>query len=323
MKLISIGARYGKVDDIGQVLPCATTVLRHLGDIVTKEKAKLCQELVSVNQFGVTTDLWTHQHTNDSYVTVTIQYIKDWTLRSCILATRLMNERHTAEHVRNAVKGVLEEFSALRPGNVYVSDNASNMKAAFRDNTWFGCACHNLNLVLSHGLQADTSSDSEDGLPQEITELIDSCKELVTLAKRTKLNSRLETTLKQCVVTRWNSILTTLKSVSSNLADLQIISISTEDKGNRRLLRLLANIKESLLLEVISVLEPFVTATKCLSADKAPTVHLVMPTKVQLMKSLTRAATDNAITTQMKRQLQQQLEQLAHCIILQHCWIQG
>jgi len=151
---------------------------------------------VSVNQFGVTTDLWTHQHTNDSYVTVTIQYIKDWKLRSCILATRLMNERHTAEHVRNAVKGLLEAFSAMRPGNVYVSDNASNMKAAFRDNTWFGCACHNLNLVLSHGLQAGTSSDSEDGLPQEITELIDSCKELVTLAKRTKLNSQLETTLR-------------------------------------------------------------------------------------------------------------------------------
>lgn len=308
-KLISIGARYGKVDDIGQVLPCATTVSRHLGDIVTKEKAKLCRELVSVNQFGVTTDLWTHQHTNDSYVTVTVQYIKDWKLRSCILATRPMNERHTAENVRNAVKGVLEEFSALRPGNVYVSDNASNMKAAFRDNTWFGCACHNLNLVLSHGLQANTSSDSEDGLPQEITELIDICKELVTLAKRTKLNSQLETTLKQCVVTRWNSILTTLKSVSSNLADLQIICISTEDKGNRRLLRLLADIKESLLLEVISVLEPFDTATKCLSADKAPTVHLVVPTKVQLKKSLTAAATDNAITAQMKRHLQQQLEQ--------------
>ena len=96
--------------------------------------------------------------------------------------------------------------------------------------------------------------------------------------------------------------------MSSNLADLQVISISTEG-GNKRLLRLLADIKESLLLEVISVLEPFDTATKCLSADKAPTVHLVVPTKVQLMKSLTPAATDNAITTQMKRHLQKQLEQ--------------
>jgi len=53
---------------------------------------------------------------------------------------------------------------------------------------------------------------------------------LVTLAKRSKLNSKLESTLKQCVVTRWNSVLITLKSVSMNLTDLH--ATCTEDKVN-------------------------------------------------------------------------------------------
>ena len=194
---------------------------------------------------------------------------------------------------------------------MYITDNASNMKAAFRDATWLGCACHNLNLVLSHGLSLNArKNDGEDcGVPREVIELVDACKEIVTLAKRSKINNQLETTLKQCIVTRWNSVLTTLKSVSVNLAQLQITSVTNnEDKTNRKLLRLLADIKESLLLEVIGVLEPFDTATKCLSSDSKPTLHLVAPTKLQLAKALTLAATDSAVVAQLKQHLRDQLE---------------
>jgi len=40
-----------------------------------------------------------------------------------------------------------------------------------------------------------------------------SCKELDTLAKRTRMNQLLDKMLKQCVVTRWNSVLHMLKSL--------------------------------------------------------------------------------------------------------------
>lgn len=204
-KLISIGATYGNIGigNVDEVLPCATTVSRHLNQVVTTEKERLMKRLELVKQFGITTDAWTHQHTNDSYVTVTAQYIEDangWQVRSHTLGTRLDNERHTADNVRSLVKTVLEEFGAVRAGNVYVTDNASNMKAAFRDSSWLGCACHNLNLVLSHGLSDKNTSD-DCGVPLEVTELINACKEVVTLAKRSKLNNQLETTLKQCVAT--------------------------------------------------------------------------------------------------------------------------
>lgn len=279
--------------------------------MVSTAKERLIDQLKSVKQFGITTDAWTHKHTNDSYVTVTAQYVEDaggWYVRSQTLATRIDNDRHTADNVRSLVKSILEEFGALRTGNVYVTDNASNMKAAFRDSTWLGCACHNLNLVLTHGLNAKNTGE-DCGVPQEVTELVDACKEVVTLAKRTKLNNQLETTLKQCVVTRWNSVLTTLKSVSVNLAQLQITSVTnSEDKTNRKLLRLLADIKESLLLEVIAVLEPFDTATKCLSSDSKPTLHLVAPTKLQIAKALTLAAADSAVVAQLKQHLHDQLE---------------
>lgn len=40
-----------------------------------------------------------------------------------------------------------------------------------------------------------------------------SCKELDPLAKRTRMNHLLDKMLKQCIVTRWNSVLHMLKSL--------------------------------------------------------------------------------------------------------------
>jgi hypothetical protein len=42
-QLVSIGATYGEIDDIDQILPCATTVSRHLGSAVATSKSTLKQ----------------------------------------------------------------------------------------------------------------------------------------------------------------------------------------------------------------------------------------------------------------------------------------
>jgi hypothetical protein len=165
------------------------------------QKVLLETSVEDVVGFGVTTDMWTHKNTNASFITLTLHYVDmNWKLSNCIIATRRLDEAHTADCVRSTVMDILAEFGCMKTANVYVTDNASNMKAAFRDYTWLGCSGHNLNLVLSHGLQA--AANANDGLPIEVSELIDTCKQLVTMTKRSKLNSQLETTVKQCVVTR-------------------------------------------------------------------------------------------------------------------------
>lgn len=86
----------------------------------------------------------------------------------------------------------------------HVTDNASSTKAAFYDNVWLGCSCHNLNLVLQHGFtaptgkaHADDTDDYNEGLPYCVAYLISTCKELVRLVKKIRLNSLVHTTLKQ------------------------------------------------------------------------------------------------------------------------------
>ena len=308
---------------IVQVMPCATTVSRHLDSVVATAKEKLIKQLDSVTHFGITTDLWSHDQSSHSYITVTCQYVESWCIQSHVITTRVLDSKHTADNIWTTVKSILDEFSASRPENVFTTDNASNMKAAFREHTWLGCACHNLNLVLTHGFSRKAVTGCDDaeecGIPAEVMELIDSCKEIVALAKRTHLNAVLDTTLKQCVVTRWNSVLTTLKSVSANLDQLR--SLTSVGGANRNLLRLVVDLNDTLLNELVSLLEPFDTATKCLSTDKSATLHLVVATKVQLSKHLTPAASDSVILSQLKQHLHNQLERYFTTLPL--CWTQG
>ena len=81
-----------------------------------------------------------------------------------------------------------------------MTDNGANMKAAFAYHQWLSCTGHNINLVVSHAL--DGKMDDEAPLiayvlHTEITLLVSACKDIVTRVKRTQIQSKLETTLKQ------------------------------------------------------------------------------------------------------------------------------
>lgn len=94
-------------------------------------------------------------------------------------------------------------------------------------------------------------------------------------------------------------------SVSQNLDELR--KISSEASANRKLRKLVAEINDTLLMDVIDVLRPIDTATETLSCDTSPTLHLVAPTKLTLSRHLSVAATDSAITAQLKQHLSEQL----------------
>jgi len=199
-KLISIGHKYGNIQ-AEDILPCSTTVDHHMESVVAKQKAELCLILKSAVRLGLTTDLWTSDKTTVSFITVTLHFIDNaWKMCAVVLATRPAEDKHTAVNVKKLVHDILKEHDLHDSEIVYVTDNAANMKAAFKDELWIGCAGHNMNLVLTHGLQLRNTADSEScGCPSEVQDVIPTCKEIVTLAKRTRVNKQLESTLKQCV----------------------------------------------------------------------------------------------------------------------------
>ena len=244
---------------------------------------------------------------------------------SRILATRELSEKHAGENIRNAVDEILMEFNALRPGNVYITDNASNMKAAMQGRSWLGCAGHNLNLVLAHGLKPSGTTEprprvvteienqnDEDGgelLQDEsisgVSQLIALSKSMVAHVKRSRIQAKLPTTLKQSVSTRWNSVLTMLKSIVSNMDELKKLA---DEHADRMLQRSLLDINTELLRQTVGVLEQFDAATRTLSTDLRPSLHLIYPTKVQLKKHLLPKDGDGPVIINLKQQLSCKLD---------------
>jgi hypothetical protein len=61
-------------------------------------------------------------------------------------------------------------------------------------------------------------------------------------------------------------------------------------------------------MHVTCVLKPFDEATRQLSADKSPTLHLVLPTKFKLKQHLTSNGTDSSLISHFKQHLAMNLE---------------
>jgi len=80
-------------------VPSRTTITSRIGLLYEAEKAALMTELKTCKSATITTDTWTSTST-DSYLTVTTHFVNDdWAMRSCVLMTRGMPERHTGANL--------------------------------------------------------------------------------------------------------------------------------------------------------------------------------------------------------------------------------
>ncbi|KAK7878989.1 hypothetical protein WMY93_034178 [Mugilogobius chulae] len=288
-ELLDIGSQYGGAVRAEDLLPCARTVSRHVDGEYQKSKALVVEDLKQCTNYAVTTDLWTEEKTNTHYITVTVHYITvNWEMVNRILATKEMVGVKSGAHIRITVEEILQEFGIQSPNNVFVTDNGSNVVSAFKDYVRLSCAGHNINLALKY-----VFDNLEDDNPRHspVIKLLHESKTLVSHFKRAGLQNELDQTLKQAVETRWNSKLLMLRSINDALKSGKLHRVLLA----RRELRFLNNIDSELLEDIIKLLTPFDEATRHLSADKTPTLHLVLPTKATLLKGLLIQADDSAI----------------------------
>ncbi|CAM4695518.1 unnamed protein product [Leuciscus chuanchicus] len=265
-ELINIGAKYGSSAEVEDVLPSARTVSRHVEDEYKKVKKHVIDELKQCPDWAVTTDLWAEERTNTHYITVTVHYILGWKLLNRVLASR----------------EIMGEFGILSKDVVVVTDNGSNVVAAFKDYTRLSCAGHTINLILKYTFD---HLDVENPLHSPVINLFRDVKTLVTHFKRAGLQKALDRSLKQAVETRWNTILAMLQSVRDALRS-----------------------DPDLLEDIIRLLEPFDEATRHLSTDQTPSLHLVFPTKATLLRGLLLQDGDSVIVKELKGILGQAVE---------------
>ena len=120
-----------------------------------------------------------------------------------------------------AVKTKTNSVLALFLGNeskckiVFVTDNGSNMKAAYKNNVRLSCGSHNINLVVENALKSESAV--------ECIQMIKTAQEVVGYFKHSGHNKELDHTLKQDVSTRWKSQYFVLQSLLGEYDDVLVL----------------------------------------------------------------------------------------------------
>lgn len=160
-----------------------------------------------------------------------------------------------SENTRKLIQETWESFGidTITCHVVYVADNGANLVSALKDEPHLRCICHCINLAVTQAIES---------CPQ-LVESLESCRKLVTHFKRCELQ--------QDVETRWNSIYEMIHSIMKVEKELMAL-LATRKEGH-----LMDDIDRMLLNDMCVILEPFKMASEFLSADKEPTLHLVLP----------------------------------------------
>ena len=168
-----------------------------------------------------------------------------------------------SENIQKVVSETLESYGIVVESSqlVFITDNGANIIAALEGEAHIRCVCHCLNLTISQAIKSVPS----------LKTTLDACSELVTHFKRCGLQCMLTTTLKKDVETRWNSIVEMLRSIVANKD--KVVEVLTQRNEEHWI----GSIDFTLLEEICDVLMPFKLASEELSADKLPTLHLVLP----------------------------------------------
>jgi hypothetical protein len=258
---------------ISKELSDRTTLSRSVPSVVEKSKSKVRAEISSCGHVALTSYGWTDDFRKLSYFSVTANYFDgEMNLRSCILDPGSLEERKTGEVLPKAVEDVIKEFGLDYRKVTIVTDNASNMISASRDQCCrISCFAHCLNLVVQDMLTVDNA---------DFQSMMSNCKTLVRHFKHAGLQNKLDRTLKQECPTRWNSTYIMLESILEQYD--RVYDILSE----RRELRYLSGVNKDLLLAVVDFLKHFKVASEKVCCDKSVTIHLVVPLHYRLLSTV-------------------------------------
>jgi len=176
---------------------------------------------------------------------------------------------------------------------VFVTDNGPNMVKALECDAHLRCVCHCINLAVQQSFSAG----------EQLINTITSCEDLVTHFKKCELQNKLTNSLKKDIDTRWNSVVEMLNSIDKVYDEIFPIL------ANRKEEHYVYDIDIHLVRDMIVLLEPFKNGSEILSADKEPTLHLVLPFVKKFKQTCEIKFSDSEPIKQMKRALSSKIDE--------------
>lgn len=189
--------------------PCYATITDKIHHRYIEHFGKLKAKLQTAPAVSLTADFWTSAQ-NRAYIGITVHFIHEWVLQSCVLDVFEVPESHTAQVCGDTLVKAVEKWGIQDKVICIVTDRGRNIVKGVEEHTPFlntNCFGHILQRGIVHGLKA-----------ADMDALLVKCRKIVGHFKHSALQtSRLSEaseelelsnlSLIQDVATRWFSIL--------------------------------------------------------------------------------------------------------------------
>ena len=109
------------------------------------------KELKEVQWISLTTDTWTRSMCSESLMSLTGHWIlSDWTWQLAVLQTSHLLGSHTAAHIKDTMRGMLDNWSLASKVHAVLCDNGKNVTKAMDDVQieLLGCMVHTVQLAV-------------------------------------------------------------------------------------------------------------------------------------------------------------------------------
>lgn len=290
------------------------------GEIEKKHKeatVKLSSIFSAASFLCLTTDTWTSVAT-ESYLTITVHYVShDWLLKSRVLGTLFLDERHTGKHISEWILQMLSKFG-IDPSNVtaVVHDNASNMVSAMQilkeSHGWesIRCSAHTLQLAVNSAL-ADTHINTVLGRARKLVEYfrrstvpksaLEKQQEQMLIAKPLDLV--------QDIATRWSSTYSMCQRLKELRLPLSMVMANRQIFDSEKRQQLELTTEEWNVLEILcDLLKPFAVLTKHFEGQSYVSISAVQPLIKGTIIAMRMDPADPKFAMNFKREATKQLE---------------
>ncbi|KAL1276314.1 hypothetical protein QQF64_035937 [Cirrhinus molitorella] len=254
----------------------------------------------------------------------------EYTLKSFLLDCRRFKGHHNAENIVAAFDEILEEYNISDKVEFIITDNASNMKKAFKfamtedhsddsedeedmvgepldRNVHLGsrqrlsCFAHSLQLVVGDGLKEVKCLSQAISKVSKLATLLHSSTIFKDKFEAVFGNGK---SIPAASVTRWNSTFRQIQAVTE-LGHTALTEMCSFDFKN-----IVITTREwAQLRELCLILGPFAEATELTEGEKMITISMVVPTVLDLNTHLIQMDSSKSLCRPLIRALQESLQQ--------------
>lgn len=305
--MILLGRKYPQMSDadIESLIPHRTVIRERVDDkaeeIQQTIKANFRKALKYPDGFSCTTDLWTDDFKQISYMCLTahINILEDEVIRHKKYIFHLDSIdalSKTGPVIFEEIKAVFKKFGVSENEIVskiyWTTDRGGNVKAALSRCKRFNCHAHMMNNIVQHMCDAKDSK-----------QIIKDASALVKFTKSSGINSKLKNSLKSYTETRWNTVHDCIDSIHENYSDVLELLLQKEriSTTNTQYVHRLTCLPKWKLKDISEFLSPFKKLTNDIEGENYTTVHRIWPAFLKIQKMLTFSEMDSTVIHDMKR----------------------